>query len=210
MIATPAEMVAMIAALDEADRAPFACAGQAGLRAGELKGLQVADVILDDYGHPLPDRFVVRSGWDSVDGRQAMKHRQEGEAREVPILGPLRRHVEAQLASLGAEVSPSYPFLPGKGAKGSRIGRGLPLDTDGLLARCRREWGDLAPAGFRLHDARHSFASHLIVAGIDVATVAEWIGHRQASTTLDRYAKPLRQRGVNPADVRAYLGLENA
>jgi hypothetical protein len=46
------------------------------------------------------------------------------------------------------------------------------------------------------------------VAGYDVATVAERVGHRQASTTLDRYVKPLRQRGVDPADVRAYLGEE--
>jgi hypothetical protein len=46
----------------------------------------------------------------------------------------------------------------------------------------------------------------LIVAGFDVATVAEWIGHAQASTTLDRYVKPPRHRGVDPAKVRAYLG----
>jgi integrase len=219
VIVTPDELLAMIAALDPADRPAFALAGMAGLRAGELKGLLVTDAVLDDDAHPLPDRIVVRAGWDAVEGRKATKHRREGEGREVPIFAPLRPHVEAQLASLGPEVAPDYPFLPGKGAKGSRIGRGLPLDTDQLLVRCRRAWGlladgsrdpkaevVLAPEGFRLHDARHSFASHLIVAGYDVATVAEWVGHAQPSTTLDRYVKPLRQRGVDPAAVRAYLG----
>jgi integrase len=99
---------------------------------------------------------------------------------------------------------------------------GLPLDTDQLLVRCRRAWGfvpseeeprklvagpdAIAPEGLRLHDARHSFASALVVAGYDVATLSEWIGHRQASTTLDRYVKPLRRRGVKPAEVRAWLG----
>lgn len=222
LIVTPEELGAMLDALDAIDRPAFALAGMAGLRAGELKGLLVADVALDDRGHPMPDRIIVRAGWDTIEGRKAIKHRRKGEGREVPIFSPLRPYVEAQLASLGPEVKPSYPFLPGKGAQGSRIGRGLPLDTDQLLVRCRRAWGwkvdpedsrrvlwapeALAPEGFRLHDARHSFASHLVVAGYDVATVAEWIGHAQASTTLDRYVKPLRQRGVDPAKVRAYLG----
>jgi integrase len=220
VVVTPDEMVAMIAALAEEDRAPFALAGMAGLRAGEMKALLVDDVVLDDKGHETPDRIVVAAGWDSVEGRKAAKHREEGEGRGVPVFAPLRPHLEAQLRTLGDEIAPTYPFLPGKGAKGSRIGRGLPLDTDGLLVRCRKAWGlkrdgkldpeadaHLAPEGFRLHDARHSFASHLIVAGFDVATVAEWIGHAQASTTLDRYVKPLRQRGVDPAAVRAYLGV---
>jgi hypothetical protein len=39
----------------------------------------------------------------------------------------------------------------------------------------------------------------LIVAGFDVATVSRWVGHSRASTTLDRYVKPLRQHGVAPA-----------
>ena len=158
-----------------------------------------------------------------VEGAKAAKHRRDGEERIVPVFAPLRPLLEAQLASLGPEVAPDYPFLPGKGAQGSRIGRGLPLDTDGLLARCRKAWGweadpqrprklvrsegSPAPDGFRLHDARHSFASHLIVAGVDVASVARWIGHRQASTTLDRYVKPLRQRGVTPEAARAFLGV---
>jgi integrase len=216
VIATPDELDGMIDALDAADRAPFGLAALAGLRAGELKGLQVADVILDapDYVEGADvsacARIVVRAGWDAVEGRKGAKHRDaEDEGREVPVFPRLRPLLEAQLATLGPEVDAAYPFLPGKGAKGSRIGRGMPLDTDQLLVRCRDAWeraGQLGPEGFRLHDARHSFASALVLAGFDVATVAEWIGHRQASTTLDRYVKPLRRRGVAPAAVRAWLG----
>ena len=235
VIVTPVEMTEMRNALALDDQPAFALACIAGLRAGEMKGARVEDVILVEFGETLPTywhgarvedcaRIIVRSGWDEVEGRKSLKHRRRGESRAVPIFAPLRPLVETQLRSLGPDVRLDYPLLPGKGAQGSRIGRGIPLDTDGLLSRCRLAWGwkrgddrrgwerarrdALGPDGFRLHDARHSFASHLILAGFDVATVAEWIGHRQASTTLDRYVKPLRQRGVSPAAVRAYLGVE--
>jgi hypothetical protein len=55
--------------------------------------------------------------------------------------------------------------------------------------------------------AGSGFPRPLIVAVVDVATVAEWIGHRQPSTTLDRYTKPPRQRALDPARVREYLGV---
>lgn len=229
VIATPLGLDAMTDALADEDRAAFGLAAYAGLRAGEIKALAVEDVILDapDYveGADVSEcaRVIVRAGWDTVEGRKAAKHRDdEDDYREVPIFGPLRPLLEWQLASLGPDVDPSSPFVPGKGAKGSRIGLGLPVDTDGLLVRCRKAWGfvvadperpwalragpdAIAPDDFRLHDARHSFASALVLAGVDVATIAEWIGHRQASTTLDRYVKPLRKRGVKPGDVRAWL-----
>jgi integrase len=207
VIVTPDEMVALVDALDPSDAPAFALCGMAGLRAGELKGLTVVNVILDDQLAPEPmrDRLVIEAGWDSVEGRKPTKSR--AGRREVPIFAPLRPFVESQLASLGDGVRPDYPLVPGKGAQGSRVGLGLPLDTYQLLVRCRAAWGELAPEGFRLHDGRHSFASHLIVAGFDVATVAGWVGHSRPSTTLDRYVKPLRQRGVDPAAVRVYLGI---
>jgi integrase len=104
-------------------------------------------------------------------------------------------------------------LLPGTGRWGN-AGAERPFSDAAYMARCRKAWeGDeergipaLASLGF--HEARHSFASWLVLAGYDVATISAWIGHAQASTTLDRYVKPLRDRGVSPEDVRAYLGVE--
>jgi integrase len=66
----------------------------------------------------------------------------------------------------------------------------------------------LKPLG--LHEARHSFASGLVLARYDVASIAEWVGHAHVSTTLDRYVKPMRRQGATPERIRTYLGERTA
>jgi integrase len=82
-IATPAQAVAMLDALDSAtDRALWATALYGGLRRGELVGLRRPDVDL------ASGIIRIRRGWDDVEGEIAPKTAQG--RRNVPIAAVLR------------------------------------------------------------------------------------------------------------------------
>jgi len=40
---------------------------------------------------------------------------------------------------------------------------------------------------FHLHDLRHTFASHLVMAGVEITTISRLLGHKSLTMTL-RYA----------------------
>jgi integrase len=66
----------------------------------------------------------------------------------------------------------------------------------------------LAKAGLhsvRLHDLRHYVATQLLVAGVDVRTVAGRLGHRNASITLNVYSHFLKDADRQAAEVLAKL-----
>ena len=52
----------------------------------------------------------------------------------------------------------------------------------------------------RLHDLRHTNASHLVASGVDIETVAKRLGHSKPSFTLDVYGHALEENDQKASD----------
>lgn len=129
-----------------------------GLRRGEL--LQVCWRDVD-----LQRRFLTVRG----DGAKT------GQTRHVPLNSEA---VKVLNAWKPAVVEPHWCVFGG-------------ADSSTPLVVIKKGWaGGLKTAkvtGFRFHDLRHTFASKLVMAGVDLNTVRELLGHQSIGMTL-RYA----------------------
>lgn len=129
-----------------------------GLRRGELLRLRWRDVDLD------PRVLTVR-GEDAKTGQTRHVPLNTEAATVAAVSKPDSYEAEAFVFPSSEEMTP--------------------------LAYIRKAWtgvlnGALV-AAFRFHDLRHTFASNLVMAGVDLNTVRELLGHKSAAMTL-RYA----------------------
>jgi integrase len=168
-IASPEEASSLLRVLPEADRALWATAFYAGLRRGELRGLRWGDVDLS------AGVIHVRRAWDDRVG--AISPKSKAGLRDVPIVAALRTILlEHRLRSGRSEG-----FVFGSSAS-------VPFSPQSVRERALRVWKDVQPIG--LHEARHTFASVLIFAGVNVKAISTYMGHSSITITLDRYGHP--------------------
>ena len=78
-----------------------------------------------------------------------------------------------------------------------------PFSYTGAVDRARSAWkpAGLEPVG--LHQARHTAASLMIAAGVNLKALSEFLGHSAITITLDRYGHLLPgsiRRGDHPLD----------
>jgi len=163
-ITTPDDAERLLAALESRDRPLWATALYAGLRRGELTGLRWSDVNL------AAGTIRVERGWDAVEGEIAPKSR-EGR-RTVPVPAVLRDHLLEHRMRQG----PTGQVFGGPSAVRAALER---------TARVRAERDDL-PA-ITLHEARHTYASFMIAAGVNAKALSTYMGHANISITLDLY-----------------------
>jgi integrase len=162
-VVAPMDAEAMIAALEPAERALWATAMYAGLRRGELIGLRREDIDL------ATGVLHVRRGWDMVEGEVAPKSRQG--RRKVPIAAVLRDHLDERL--LQAEDD-GHVF-------------GAPQWVARTNDRARVRWQERGLPVLTLHEARHTYASFAIAAGLNAKTLSTYMGHATIAITLDLY-----------------------
>jgi integrase len=114
--------------------------------------------------------------WEEVDLRHGfilLKDTKNGERREVPINETLK----VMLTSLVRRLDVPYAFYNSDTGKPySDVKRSF----KSALRRAKIH-------DFRFHDLRHTFASQLVMAGADITTIKELLGHKTLNMTL-RYA----------------------
>ncbi|WP_375481979.1 tyrosine-type recombinase/integrase [uncultured Mycobacterium sp.] len=188
-------------------------AAYTGLRAEELAGLEVGDLVFAPGPHA------------SVNVRRAKKRRtglwvtdtlkSAKSARTVPLPPWLAERMADYLTEHPRADEPTAPLWPNRVLGGVRrrgyravapLDYSEPVDTTafyknvlrpalaavGLPASTRAttlDDGTPVPAvkGVRLHDLRHTFATLQLSAGVHFMQVSKWLGHSSFTLTLDIY-----------------------
>jgi integrase len=169
-IASPEEAARLLAALPEGDRALWATAMYAGLRAGELMALAWTEV---DLASGL---IRVERAYDPKED-ELVEVKSRAGRRRVPIAAVLRDHLVEHKLRTG-----------GEGLVFGRTG-GRPFNQSTIRRRAIASWAaagdDFVPIG--LHECRHTFASLMIAAGVNAKALSTYMGHASITITLDRY-----------------------
>jgi integrase/recombinase XerD len=134
-----------------------------GARVSEAVGLQACDLRLT-----LPASVLLRG---------------KGRKERVCPLWPetaraLRTHLEKQ--GTGLHESRSV-FLNHRGQPLTRFGVGVILQKQ--LRRAAQKLPSLKDKRLHPHSLRHSTAVHLLRSGVDLSTIANWLGHVSVNTT---------------------------
>jgi len=156
----------LIAAADPEWRAAFLVAIKAGLRLGEIIGLQWSDLDLVQ-GKLNVRRTIWRGNIGTPKG---------GRARTVDlpasVVAELKRHRNLQV----------YVFCHEDGSPFTEGEMGTPLSKALRLSGISREEGRIG-----WHDLRHTYGSHLAMRGVSLKAIQEQMGHSDIKMTL-RYA----------------------
>ncbi|MGC2424104.1 MAG: site-specific integrase [Nitrospirota bacterium] len=115
--------------------------------------------------------------WDRVDLRNSLillDKTKNGERREIHIVGTLRAVLEGLAMENVDGHSHVFHDKKGRPYKDVKHSFGKTCTDSGIK-------------DFVFHDLRHSFASKLVMGGVDITTVKELLGHKTLTMTL-RYA----------------------
>lgn len=181
-IASVPEALALIEALPEEDRPLWATAFFAGLRRGELMALRWCDV---DWKARI---ITVSRSYDPGSGGHFVAPKTKKGARSVPMPEILVQYLATDLTIMG-ELCFGRPS-------------GKPFGNWAIV-RAHDRWKAAGLEPINLHECRHTYASLMIAAGVNIGTVSDYMGHASVTITLDRY------RHLMPGNELEAMGLLN-
>ena len=181
------------------NEALFRLMAMTGIRRGEVVALRWSDVDIERRLLSVRQAANVYGGRETVDVPKSRRGRRVIDL-DVETVRLLVQHAGQQHAQL------------------ERVGRSAPVDDrvftnevggttrPGSVGQAfRRLVSSVGVPAVRLHDLRHTHASHLLGAGVNVKVVSERLGHSSVSFTLDTYGHVLPGQQAEAAAAAAAL-----
>ena len=169
------------------------------MRRSEVVGLRWSDVDLDRHQLTVNQAVTVVDGEEHIDTPKSRRSRRVIDL-DADTVSLMQRHRTQQLElylRLGVTATASDRVFT------NEIGDPIRPNSIGqAFARLVKETG--VPR-IRLHDLRHTHASHLLLAGVNVKVVSERLGHASVSFTLDTYAHVMPGQQAQAASAAAAL-----
>jgi integrase len=145
-----------------------------GLRRGEIVALKWRNIDLDAATVTITESTVpIRGGTYTGKTKSGRTRTIALPAFVVAELGQHRLLMAERLLALGARLSGAHHVVAHED--------GRAVNPSVLTAWCRQQFG-------KLHQLRHSHASHLLSAGVNIKAVSARLGHASAALTLSTYA----------------------
>ncbi len=155
-------------AAERRDQALFALMFNTGARVQEVIDLTVGDIRLDP---PYQVRL----------------HGKGGKVRNCPIWARTAERLRKLIEHKSTLVDSDSPlFTNRRGTKLSRFGVRYLLNK--RVEACAEAIPTLRNKRIHPHSLRHTTAIHLLKAGVDFATISQWLGHASLTTTME-YAR---------------------
>jgi len=147
--------------------------------------------------------------WDRVDlkhGFILLDDTKSGKRREIPINATVRavlqgivRRLDVSYVFVNPETVKERPPVKEGGKKRPASGRYFDVKKSFATACRKAKLQD-----FHFHDLRHTFASQLVMNGVDITTVSKLLGHANLTMTL-RYAHLAQGHLKSAVDVLSRL-----
>jgi site-specific recombinase XerD len=167
------------------DRALLSLMLNTGARVSEIVGLETADLRL-----MVPCSVILRG-----------KGRKE---RICPLWPETARLLQHLIEQRGIQPTQSVPlFLNHRGGRLTRFGIRLILSKHTNTAT--RQQPSLKNKRIHPHSIRHSTAVHLLRSGVDLSTIAHWLGHVSVNTTNKYLSVDLEAKREALAKVKPLL-----
>jgi integrase len=197
---SPVELTSFLTSIEgNRNEALFRLLAMTGMRRGEVVALRWSDVDLAHRRLTVNQSATVIGGEEVVDTPKTRRSRRviDLDLETVALLKQHRARQREFFLMVGVTATASDRVFTNE--------VGDPLRPASVGQAFRRLVDAAGAPVIRLHDLRHTHASHLLVAGVNVKVVSDRLGHASVSFTLDTYGHVMPGQQAEAAAAAAAL-----